>query len=109
MRVPQNLVVVAAEGGIASAGPAAAWLPVVPDDHVAAHLNLSPAEHQSRDPLVLPVVRDDDRDLGCARSVFVPDEPRGAWDPKLVGRDQRLMSLWLQVEEPVEHWVRQSV
>ena len=37
MRVPQNLVVVAAEGGIAGAGPSAAWLPVMPDDHVAAH------------------------------------------------------------------------
>jgi hypothetical protein len=59
--------------------------------------------------LVLPVVRDDDRDLGCARSVFVPDEPHDACDSKLVGRDQRLASPWLQVEEPVERWVRQSV
>jgi hypothetical protein len=51
---------------------------------------------------MLPVVRDDDRDLGCAKSVFVPDEPRDARDSKLVGRDQRLVSPWLRVEEPVE-------
>ena len=34
-----DLVVVAAERGIARAGPAAAGLAVVPDDHVAAHLS----------------------------------------------------------------------
>jgi hypothetical protein len=49
--------------------------------------------------LVLPVVRDDDRVLGCARSVFVLDEPRDARDSKLVGREQRLVSPWLRVEE----------
>src|SRR6185295_16789685 len=32
-----DLVVVPAESGIAGAGPDAAWPPVVPDDHVAAH------------------------------------------------------------------------
>jgi len=58
---------------------------------------------------MLPVVRDDDRDLGCAQSVFVPDEPRDARDSKLVGRDQRLVSPWLRVEEPVEQWIRRSV
>src|SRR4029077_1357497 len=42
-----DLVVVAAEGGIAGAGPAAAWLPVVPDDHGAAHLNSSRSSSSS--------------------------------------------------------------
>src|SRR6266852_5625132 len=32
-----GLVVVADEGGIAGAGPGAAWLSVQPDDHIAAH------------------------------------------------------------------------
>jgi hypothetical protein len=32
-----DLVVVSGEGGIAGAGPEAAWLPVLTDDHVAAH------------------------------------------------------------------------
>src|SRR6185437_8332435 len=36
-----DLVVVAAQSCIARACPAAAWLPVVPDDHVAAHRNVS--------------------------------------------------------------------
>ena len=50
-----DLVVVAAEGGIAGAGPGAAWLPVVPDDHVAAHPTSSrrgcARAHRSTDPL----------------------------------------------------------
>src|SRR6266540_6163118 len=32
-----DLVVVPAEAGISDAGPDAPWLPVIPDDHVAAH------------------------------------------------------------------------
>ena len=36
-----DLVVVAAERGIAGAGPGAAWLPVAPDDYVATHLSTS--------------------------------------------------------------------
>jgi len=39
--VTPDLVVVAAEGGIALACPGAAWLPVVSDDHVAAHAGLA--------------------------------------------------------------------
>src|SRR6266542_753934 len=50
-----DLVVVPAEGGIAGAGPGAAWLPVVPDDHVAAHPALQrpgpPAPESPRLPL----------------------------------------------------------
>ena len=45
-----DLVVVAAEGGVAGAGPGAAWLPVVPDDHVAAHPALASRLSRRRGP-----------------------------------------------------------
>src|SRR5206468_1173226 len=34
--LPPDIVVVTAQAAIAGAGPGAAWLPVAPDDHVAA-------------------------------------------------------------------------
>src|SRR5690242_733313 len=53
-----DFVVVAAEGGIAGAGPGAAWLAVVPDDHVAAHLSSCgcPALPAPESPRLLPSV-----------------------------------------------------
>src|SRR6476646_3927584 len=52
-----DLVVVAAEGRIAGAGPGTAWLPVVPDDHVAAHLSpfRVPLTHTRDPPIASPV------------------------------------------------------